>query len=350
MLGRPVQNSTTHSQTSGTKAAPTEPATAIWYEAGASVRLREEPVAPKGGTDVTVRALHSAVSRGTERLVLEGKVPRSENERMRGPFQAGDFPHPVKYGYAVVGVVEDGPHAGRRVFALHPHQSRFCVPADSLVPVPDGVPSRRATLAANLETAMTVVWDSEVSLGDRVCVIGAGVVGCLIARLVAQIPATEVTLCDVDARKAAVAAAMGAEFAVPDALEPGAFDVAINASARGEGLATALAALGREGRAVEASWLGTQCAALPLGGAFHSQRLTIRSSQVGSIPPHRAPRWSHGRRMARALALAADEALDALLTHEVALADAPERLPDLLLHEPSALAITIRYPGADGPG
>lgn len=298
--------------------------------------------------EVTVRALCSAVSRGTERLVLTGRVPPSEYERMKGPFQAGDFPSPVKYGYCAVGVQEDGQNAGRRVFALHPHQTRFVVPETAVTPIPDRVPTRRATLAANIETAITVVWDSHASLGDHVLVVGAGVVGLLVARLMHRIAGTSVTVCDVDASKRTIAERLGATFATPAEVADGRYDVAVNASACGEGLTTALAALGPEGRVVEASWHGETCATLPLGGPFHARRLTIASSQVGTIPPARAPRWTHARRMDLALKLAEDDALDALLTHEIELADTPEALAHLILHEPSALAVTIRYPDAEG--
>lgn len=316
-------------------------AIAIWYECSGRVGLRSHNVPAPPHDHVSVAALHSAVSRGTERLVLSGAVPPSEYGRMRGPHQDGDFPFPVKYGYAVVGRIESGPRAGETVFVLHPHQSRFTVPREAALPVPAGVPPRRATLAANLETALTVAWDSGASLGDRVLVVGAGVVGLLIARLLAGIPGAAVTVADTDPGKAAVAAALGARFAAPATLADD-FDVAINASASAAGLDSALAAAGPEARVVEASWHGARPATVHLGGAFHSRRLTLAASQVGRIPPARAPRWSHRRRLELALALTADPALDALLTHAVPLAEAPARLPGLL-RAPGPLAITIDY-------
>lgn len=301
------------------------------------------PAPPPGG--VVLTALASAVSRGTERLVLTGAVPREEWERMRCPHQEGEFSFPVKYGYALVGRVTAGPPEleGRLAFALHPHQTHAVLPAEAVTPIPENVPPRRATLAANMETALNVVWDAGIQPCDHVLVAGAGVVGLLIAHLAAKIPGTRVTVTDPDAGKAAAARALGAAFSAPDAAPEG-VDVAINASATGEGLRTALAAAGREATVVEASWHGDHEIVLPLGGAFHSQRLRLVSSQVGALPPARAPRWTHARRLAAAIGLLEDAALDALISHEVPFSEAPDRLPALLT-EPGPLAIVLTYEG-----
>ncbi|MBJ3776168.1 zinc-binding alcohol dehydrogenase [Acuticoccus sp. 2012] len=275
--------------------------------------------------------------------MLEGRVPASETERMRCPHQEGEFPFPVKYGYALVGRIAEGPAAliGRIGFALHPHQSAAVVAADAVSLVPEGVPPRRATLAANLETALNIVWDSGASLGDRVLVIGAGVVGLLVARLLSRIAGVEVTLADADPAKRAAAEAMGAAFAAPHSL-PADVDVAINATGSDAGLDMAIAAAGLEARIVEASWHGEGTQRVTLGGAFHARRLTIQSSQVGRIPAARAARWTHRRRLATVMRLLEDDALDALISHEVPLAEAPARLPGLL-KEPGALGILITY-------
>lgn len=318
-------------------------ATALWCQKEDTYALVEEPIESIGHGNVVLSTIASAVSRGTERLVLEGRVPPGEAERMRCPNQRGDFPFPVKYGYALVGRIVHGPRdwVGRIGFALHPHQSAAALAPAWVTLVPDNVPPRRATLAANMETALNVVWDSRVSLGDRVVVVGAGVVGLLVARLLARMPGVEVTVADVDPGKRAAAEVMGARFTTPDALPEG-VDVAINASAKDAGLRAALGAVGLEGRVVEASWLGADEARLPLGGAFHSQRLTIVSSQVGRLPADRAPRWSHARRLASVMRLLDDPALDALISHEMPLSEAPERLPRLL-KDGGALAILITY-------
>lgn len=303
--------------------------------------MRTAQCPPASPGSVLIEALYSAVSRGTERLVLSGRVPPSEAERMRCPHQEGTFPFPVKYGYALVGTIVDGPKSrvGETVFALHPHQSVATLDDDAAMTVPAAVPPRRAALAANMETALNVVWDSRAAPGDRVLVLGAGVVGLLVARLCARIPGTIVTVVDRDDAKGEAVEAMGARFAQAP---PHEVDVAINATGHGDALASAIEAAGLEARIVEASWTGTGATTLPLGGAFHARRLSLISSQVGRVPADRAARWTNGRRLATALVLLDDDALDTLLTHDIPFAEAPARLPSLLT-EDGPLAITLAY-------
>ncbi len=292
-----------------------------------------------------LRALFSGISRGTERLVLNGSVPESEHTRMRCPFQEGDFPFPVKYGYCFVGEVVEGPQerVGETCFALHPHQNMAEIPVDAAVPLPDDLPARRAVLAANMETALTAVWDSGAAPGDRVLVVGAGVLGLLIAALAAAVPGTEVTISDLNPARAAIANRLGIHFATRTEIADN-FDIAINASASAGGLRLAMEKAGHEARVVEASWHGANDVTLPLGGAFHSRRLQLISSHVGHIPTAKAGRWSHRRRMETALRLlAAMPELDALITHELAFEDAPDRLPALINDSADALCIVLRY-------
>lgn len=314
---------------------------ALWYVAPGRSELRPGAA---GAGDVGVRTLWSMVSRGTERLVFDGRVPSSEFARMRAPFQEGDFPFPVKYGYAAVGVVETGPEAlvGRHVFALHPHQSRFLLDAEALVLVPAGLPPRRAALAANMETALNALWDSGAGPGDRIAVIGAGLVGCLVARLAVRIPSVDVVLKDKLTRRRDVAGRLDVNF-TSGAFARDDFDIAIHTSASAGGLADALACLGPEGRLVEMSWYGAGDVPAPLGGAFHSRRLSIVSSQVGEVSPSRRPRWSHRRRLAKALELLDDPALDALITDEVAFDNLPGRMPGILAPDAPGVATIIRY-------
>ncbi len=318
-------------------------ARALWYVAPGRVDLWEESVPPLGPGEARVRTAFSGISRGTERLVLSGRVPLSEHARMRAPAQQGAFPFPVKYGYAAVGMVEAGPAhlVGRTAFALVPHADVFTAPAEALVPVPEGVPARRAVLAANMETALNAVWDGAVGPGDRIAVVGAGVVGCLVASLCARLPGTEVTLIDVLPERAVVAGTLGCGFAAPDAA-PSDCDIVFHASASAAGLATAIAAAGTEATVVEMSWYGEGTVAAPLGGSFHSQRLSLVGSQVGSVSPSRRPRWSHRRRLEKALELLDDPGLDALLDTEIAFADLPRRLPSTLTGGAS-LGIVVRY-------
>jgi len=320
-------------------------AKALWYVAPGRAELRAEPVAaPKPG-EVQVRALFGAISRGTERLVHAGRVPASEHERMRAPMMAGAFPFPVKYGYATVGRVEAGAPAlqDRVVFSLHPHQSLFTLPAEAVCVVPANVPPARAALAANMETALNAVWDGAPGPADRIAVIGGGLVGLLVAYLCARLPGAQVTVVDVAPARAALARAMGAGFAEPDGA-PADCDLVFHASANAAGLATALRLAGEEASIVELSWYGSGEVAAPLGEAFHSRRLRLISSQVGKVAPSHRARWSHGRRLAAALTLLADPALDALLAPAIAFEDLPAKLAAVFDPSSSAVCPLIRYP------
>jgi NADPH:quinone reductase-like Zn-dependent oxidoreductase len=322
-------------------------AKALWYVAAGRAEIRDEPLAASGAGEVRVRALHSAISRGTERLVLSGRVPESEFERMRGPFMAGAFPFPVKYGYAMVGRVEQGPAElmGRAVFALHPHQTVFNILAEAATVIPEGLPPARAVLAANMETALNAVWDAAPGPADRIAVIGAGVVGALVAYLCGRLPGAQVTLIDVDPSRAELARALGVSFAAPGRAA-GDCDLVVHASGSAAGLATALGLAGEEATVLEMSWYGTDQVAAPLGGAFHSRRLKLISSQVGKVAPSHRPRWSYARRLAAALDLLKDPKLDALLAPAITFADLPARLPDILSPQGGVLCQLVTYPEA----
>jgi NADPH:quinone reductase-like Zn-dependent oxidoreductase len=320
------------------------PARALWYVTRGRAELRPAQLSPAGREDVRIRTSWSALSRGTERLVFEGRVSTTESGRMRAPLQEGDFPYPVKYGYCAVGVVEEGPREleGRSVFALHPHQDRFVAPGFLVAPVPDNVPPRRAVLAANMETALNALWDSRAGPGDRILVVGAGVVGLLVGYLAARLPGAEVMMVDIDPSRRAIAKHLGCGFRKPlDAA--GEADVVFHTSATAPGLACALSCAGEEATIVEMSWYGDAPVAAPLGLDFHSRRLKLLSSQVSQISPSRRPRWTHRRRLEKALALLADERLDALITEEVAFADLPAELPRLLASGAPGLATAVRY-------
>lgn len=319
-------------------------ARAFWVTAPGEGAIRPEAVAAPSHGDVFVRTLYSGVSRGTESIVFRGRVPAGEYERMRAPFQAGSFPAPVKYGYSNVGIVEDGPRPllHRHVFALVPHQTHYCVPAPAVHPLPDGVPPERAVLAANLETAINGLWDAAPRLGDRIVVVGAGVVGCLVAWLAGRMPGTDVTLVDVQPARAAVADRLGVGFAVPDFAPPDA-DLVIHASGQSAGLALALRVAGVESTIIELSWYGDSLVTVPLGEAFHARRLTLRSSQVGQLPPAQRARWDTRRRMRLALTLLRDEALDALISGESQFDELPSVMPVLADGAGDVLCHRIRY-------
>ena len=321
-----------------------EDAEALWYVAPGRAEIRREAVPAPGPGEVSVRALHGALSRGTERLVLAGRVPPSEYTRMRGPNMGGDFPFPVKYGYATVGQVEAGPAhlVGRTVFALHPHQSLFVVAADAVTPVPNEVPARRAVLAANMETALNATWDAAPGPAGRIAVVGAGVVGALVAWLCGRMAKTQVTLVDLLPSRAALAEGLGVRFALP-ADAPHDCDFVFHTSASAAGLATALALAGDEASIIELSWYGAGDVPVPLGGAFHSRRLRLISSQVGKVAPSQRAEFTHARRLAAALELLADPALDALLAPAVKFGDLPQQLARLLAPEADVLCPVIDY-------
>lgn len=320
-------------------------AQAFWTVAPGSGEIRHERLMPRGRDEVLVRTLASGLSRGTESLVFQGRIPESQYAAMRCPFQSGNFPFPVKYGYASVGMVEDGPAGliGRRVFALYPHQDRYVVPASAVVPIPDGVPTPRAVLAANMETALNGLWDAGPRLGDRISVIGAGVVGCLVAALAGAMPGTEVELIDLDPARGALAEALGVRFATPDAASPDC-DLAIHASGNPDGLGLALRLAAFEATVLELSWYGDRPVSLPLGEAFHSRRLVLRSSQVGAVATAQRARWSYRRRLGLALSLLENPVFDALLTGETALADLPAAMPRLVSSSAGVLCHRVTYP------
>ena len=321
-----------------------EVAQALWYIAPGRAEIREERLPPLADGQVRVRAQHGALSRGTESLILAGRVPESEFERMRAPFMAGAFPFPVKYGYAMVGRVEAGPTEllGRSVFALHPHQTLFDVPADAAVPLPAEIPSARAVLSANMETALNAVWDAEPVPPGRIAVVGGGVLGTLVALLCARIEGTQVTLVDINPAREGLAKAFGLNFAQPDAA-PTDCDLVVHTSATSAGLTTALNLAKDEATILELSWYGSGTVAVPLGGAFHSRRLKIVSSQVGQVAPLHRATWTHRRRLEAAIALTADARLDALLAPAVMFHDLPSRLPDILAAQSGVLCQLIRY-------
>ncbi len=315
---------------------------AFWLRSPGVGEIRPATVPAPGPDEVLVRTLFSGVSRGTETLVFRGGVPASQATVMRAPFQEGGFPAPVKYGYLNVGVVEQGPLLGRTVFCLYPHQTRYVVPATAVTVVPDDVSPARAVLAGTVETAVNALWDAKPLVGDRIAIIGAGMVGCSVAAVLAGFPGVRVELVDVDPGRAAVAAALGVGFALPpDAA--GDCDLVVHASATDAGLARSLELLADEGEVIELSWYGDRTVAIPLGEAFHSRRLTVRASQVGMVAPARRGRRSYADRMDLALRLLADPRFDALITGECPFDDLPALLPRLNAGEPDTLCVRVTY-------
>lgn len=320
-------------------------ARAFWTLAPSSGQIREEPLGEPGPGEVLVRARYGAVSRGTEVLVFQGRVPPSEYERMRCPHQAGAFPGPLKYGYSNVGTVLAGAPEllGRTVFCLYPHQTHYVVPESAVIPVPATVPPERAVLAANLETALNALWDVRPLVGDRITVVGGGAVGCLATYLACRIPGTDVELVDVRESRRAIAEALGARFATPETARRER-DVVIHASATSAGLATAFSVASRETAVVELSWYGDRPVTLTLGEDFHVRRLGLRSSQVGTVSPNARARVTHRSRLALALELCADPVLERLIDDEGDFEALPTTLERLSRPDVDVVCHRVVYP------
>lgn len=301
-------------------------ARALWHVGPGLSAIRQESLPLPAAGEVLVRTRYSAISRGTERLVWSGRVPPEESLTMRAPMQAGEFAFPVKYGYCTVGEVIDGEAewVGRVVFALHPHQDLFVAPVGSVSVVPPQVPARRAVLAANVETALNAVWDGGALPGMRIAVVGGGTIGALVAWLAGRLPGAEVTLVDIDPERARLASALGVAWAAPERW-PEDCDLVFHASATASGLDTALRCAGDEAKVVELSWYGHHGVEAALGSRFHSRRLSLVGSQVGRVSPAMRPRWTHARRLAKALSLLSEPALDALLAPDTPFDELPER-------------------------
>jgi threonine dehydrogenase-like Zn-dependent dehydrogenase len=319
-------------------------ARAFWLTGKGRGSLRRETLAEPGPGWCVVRALFSAVSPGTERLVAEGRVPAALEEEMRCPYMGGRFPFPVKYGYSLVGEVVDGPKGlgGRKVHVLHPHQDLCVVRCEDARPLPDGLPPARATLASNLETAVTAVWDAGVTLGERALVVGFGVVGSLVTRVLGLGPAVELEIAEKSAGRRRLAEAMGfrAAAAAPEARP---FDVAFDTSGTPAGLQAAIDSVGVEGRVVAVSWFGTEPAPLDLGGSFHSRRKRIIGSQVSRIPGALRPRWDAARRTELVLRLLERPEFDLHVGPRVAFARLPEAFDALVGRPPKGLSPLIVY-------
>ena len=319
-------------------------ALAFWLREPGAGEIRAMPLASPGPGEVAVRTLRLAISRGTEALVFSGRVPASQYDAMRAPFQEGEFPGPVKYGYLSVGVVEEGPERllGRTVFCLHPHQTAYVVPAAAVTVVPDGVPADRAVLGGMVETAVNALWDAGPLVGDRVAVVGAGTLGCCVARLLARMPGVCVTMVDVDPSRAGVASSLGCRFTLPDRAPDG-LDLVFHASATSAGLQLSLEMLGTEGTVIELSWYGDDETTLALGGSFHSRRLAVKASQVGTVSPARRGRRTTAERLALALGLLRDPAFDTLLTGESPFEDLPEVMARLVRGDLPGLCHSVVY-------
>jgi 2-desacetyl-2-hydroxyethyl bacteriochlorophyllide A dehydrogenase len=311
-------------------------ARALWFTAPRTVEFRPEKVpSPKPG-EVRVQAVVSAISHGTEMLVYRGEVPTDLPLDL--PTLAGDYAFPIKYGYASVGRVVDAGvehlSPGDLVFVHHPHQDAFVIPADLPVRLPEGIDPTIGLFFANLETALNVVLDTPLQLGETALVFGQGVVGLLVTQLLKLAGAGKVLAVEPLKKRRELALEVGAdETFEPDedlrgpilaATAGRGADVAVEASSSGAALQAAVGAVATEGTVVVASWYGTRPVTLALGGHFHRGRVRLRSSQVGRIDPELGPRWDLARRTEAVLGLLPRLRLKELVSHQILFDDAPE--------------------------
>ncbi|HSQ79372.1 MAG TPA: zinc-binding alcohol dehydrogenase [Candidatus Bathyarchaeia archaeon] len=318
-------------------------ARAFWLTRKGRGALKAETLDYPGGDWCVVRAMFSAVSPGTERLVAMDRVPAALRQEMRCPYMGGRFPFPVKYGYSLVGEVVQGPAElrGRVVHVLHPHQDFCVVRAKDVRPLPAGVPPARATLASNLETAITAAWDAEVMIGERILVVGFGVVGSLVARVLALGPAFEVTVAETRPDRRRLAESLG--FRVAEGRGEGHFDLAFDTSGAAAGLRSAVESVGLEGRVVAVSWFGTAPVPLDLGGTFHSRRKRIIGSQVSRLPGGLGPRWDTARRTELVFRLLERPEFDLHVGPAVSFTELPKTYGSLVGRRPQGLSPLIIY-------
>jgi 2-desacetyl-2-hydroxyethyl bacteriochlorophyllide A dehydrogenase len=320
----------------------------LWFTAPGAVELREGLPAQLATGQVRVRALASGISQGTELLLWRGEGP----EPFDPSLDAASAPtYPRRYGYAWVGEIVEtcavDRRVGERVFALLAHGDEHCVVASAARRLPPELPAERATLAANLETAVNVVWDAGIGLGDDVLVVGGGVVGLLAGQLARRAGASRVRLVEPLAARRLVAETLGFDAALsPEQLIGAAeaeADVVIEATGRPECLDLAIAQARSEGVVAVASFYGQRVAPVSLGVAFHRRRLTLRASQVSHLPPSRAGRWSFDRRFELVCELLRDPRLDALLERPIAIADAAAVYARLAAAPQGSLQVVFHY-------
>lgn len=336
---------------SGEKAQATaSEATAYWTTGPEQGELRSEVLPARGPGQALVRTLYSGISKGTEIVVHTGSVPPRVAEKMRAPHQEGTFPAPVKFGYLSVGIVEDGPEGwpGQKVFCLNPHQDRYIISTDELTRIPDGVPARRAVLTGTVETAVNALWEAGPRLGDRIAVVGAGLVGGMVATLLRTFPLSRLQLVDLDPERKRLADKLGVEFARPDAALADC-DIVFHCSASQEGLERSLQLAGDEGEIIEMSWYANRQVTLPLGEDFHARRLSIRASQVGVVARARRHRRTNAERLELAVELLKDPIFDTFLTGASPFRELPDVVQNLADGKLEALCHVIEYGSADAP-
>lgn len=293
---------------------------------------------------VAVKAMHSLISIGTEKVVTTQQLSEVAAKQMRVPYMKGNVDLEFTYGYSMVGKVINGPknYMGKIVHLLHPHQEYAFVDESDIHNVPDGISPRVATLASNMETAVNAIWDAEVVMGDHVLVIGYGVIGALVALLAKSIPGVLVKVCEINENRANKAQEHGFEVEDVDSLQNN-FDLAFNSSASAIGLQIGIDKTGIEGKVIELSWHGSKPVSVVLGETFHYDRKRIISSQVSQIPLVKQHRWNHTRR--KTLVFDLLKKLDPihLLERDIHFDDCPAFYHDLRNNGVKDFSVSINY-------
>lgn len=313
-------------------------ARALWFDAPRSARLRAEKVSPPGPHEARVRAIFSAVSHGTEMLVYRGEV--SEELALDLLTLSGGYGFPIKFGYAAVGEIVDAGESvkdlspGDAVFVHHPHQDVFTVPASMPIRLPDGLDALSGVFFANVETALNIVHDTPVKLGETAAIFGQGVVGLLVTQLLQLAGAGKIIAVEPVKVRQRLSLSLGADMVfepdeglkerIMDETDGRGADVAIEVSGSASALQSALDCVALEGTVVAASWYGKEPVSLDLGGHFHRGRVRLRSSQVGGMNPEMAARWDRERRTRTVLDLLPKLRLREMVSHRLPFEEAPE--------------------------
>ncbi len=319
--------------------------TALWHLSESSTILKTTNIRNDHPTSCLIKSLYSLVSTGTERLVAQGKVPGNLQEAMKVPYMEGSFGFPLTYGYSLVGEIIEGPEhlISKNVHIMHPHQSMLYADEAHVALIPEDIPSKRAVLISNLETAINAVWDSEVTLGENVFVAGFGTIGSLLCQVLRKFPAIDLHVLEPNQARCEKARSWGFNAVQAITLPEPPFDVAFNTSCHENGLQVCIDSVGYEGKVVELSWYGTQSVNINLGKSFHHFRKQIISSQVSQIPGHKLSRWDYRRRKALAFDLLKDPFFDELLTDEISFEDAPVFFQNLRNGTIDSVGTTIKY-------
>ena len=336
----------------------------IIFTAPYELDITEDKLPEPGAGEVLIQTRFSAISHGTEMLVYRGQFPAGMAADDTIPELRRPLTYPLKYGYAVVGdIIDTGSGVsrdlnGQSVFSLHPHESCFTVDADRVIPLPAGVDPLDALFLANMETAVNLLMDGRPVIGENVAVLGQGVVGLLTTSLLARFPLAALLTVDPIKLRREASRQAGAHRSLDPNLEDienqismalksdgstGQADLTYELSGDPEALNQAIAATGFDGRIVVGSWYGSKPAALDLGSRFHRRRLRLISSQVSTLTPELAARWSHKRRFEVAWEMIRRIRPARFITRRIPLTQAPEAYK-LIDKDPAAdIQVVLEY-------